>query len=314
MAMCRQRLAVGTVPKQPLEDGRTSCESSNGRGRKATVTCSRRVGRAAVVAPVGIRLIDSHNLPSMLVSLSTISQVLMNTDEFAVRAPLATTLPVIGTSARFPVRRIYCVGRNYVAHVREMGGNETRDFPLIFQKPADAVVQNAGVVPYPPMTDDFHFELELLVAMKSGGYDVSQESALSHVYGYGICLDMTRRRLRDTPAGPSLPWELKKSFDHSAPCGPIHPVERVGHPASGRIKLEVDGHAKQDSDLSLMIWRIPEIIATLSKYYAIEPGDLIMTGTPHGVGAVLPGNVLVGTIEGLGSLTVTIGETPKKRA
>jgi len=237
----------------------------------------------------------------------------MNTAEFAVPAPTSASLPVVGTSARFPVRRIYCVGRNYVAHVREMGGNESRDFPLIFQKPADALVQDGGVVPYPPMTDDFHFELELLVAMKSGGYDISRETALSHVYGYGICLDMTRRQLLQTPSGPGLPWELKKSFDHSAPCGPIHPVERVGHPDSGRIKLEVDGLARQDSDLSLMIWRTPEIIATLSKYFALEPGDLIMTGTPHGVGAVLPGNVLVGTIEGLGSLTVTIGDSPTKR-
>ncbi|WP_306222484.1 fumarylacetoacetate hydrolase family protein [Bosea beijingensis] len=236
----------------------------------------------------------------------------MRTAEFAVQAPSPTTLPVFGAFTRFPVRRIYCIGRNYVAHVREMGGNETRDFPLIFQKPADAVVQDAGVVPYPPMTDDFHFELELLVAMKSGGYDIRQESALSHVYGYGICLDMTRRRLLDTPAGPGLPWELKKSFDHSAPCGSIHPVEQVGHPASGRIRLEVDGRVKQDSDLSLMIWRTPEIIATLSKYYALEAGDLIMTGTPHGVGPALPGNVLVGTIEGLGSLTVTIGDKSNK--
>jgi fumarylpyruvate hydrolase len=228
--------------------------------------------------------------------------------DFAVPAPTPATLPVIGTSARFPVRRIYCVGRNYVAHVREMGGNETRDFPLIFQKPADAVVQDGGVVPYPPMTDDFHFELELMVAMKSGGYNLSQEEALSHVYGYGICLDMTRRQLLDTPAGSGLPWELKKSFDHSAPCGPIHPVERVGHPASGRIRLEVDGQARQDSDLSLMIWRTPEIIATLSRYFSLEPGDIIMTGTPDGVSAVVPGNVLVGTIDNLGSLTVTIGD------
>lgn len=236
----------------------------------------------------------------------------MNTVELAVKAPSPATLPIVGTSARFPVRRIYCIGRNYVAHVREMGGNETRDFPLIFQKPADSVVQDGGVVPYPPMTDDFHFELELMVAMKSGGYDIPQEAALSHVYGYGICLDMTRRRLLDTPAGPGLPWELKKSFDHSSPCGAIHPVERVGHPDSGRIKLEVDGQARQDSDLSLMIWRTPEIIATLSKYFSLEPGDLIMTGTPHGVGPVLPGNVLVGTIEGLSSLTVTIGDGAQK--
>lgn len=228
--------------------------------------------------------------------------------EFAVPAPAQSSLPIIGSSARFPVRRIYCVGRNYVAHVREMGGDETRDFPLIFQKPADSVVQDGGTVPYPPMTDDFHFELELMVAMKSGGYNIPQEEALSHVFGYGICLDMTRRRLLNTPDGPRIPWELKKSFDHSSPCGPVYPVEQVGHPSSGGIKLEVDGVARQDSVLSLMIWRTPEIIATLSRYYSLQPGDLIMTGTPHGVGAVLPGNILVGTIDGLGTLTVTIGE------
>jgi fumarylpyruvate hydrolase len=228
--------------------------------------------------------------------------------EFVVPAPVQSSLPVIGSLARFPVRRIYCVGRNYVAHVREMGGDETRDFPLIFQKPADSVVQDGGTVPYPPMTDDFHFELELMVAMKSGGYNISREAALSHVFGYGICLDMTRRRLVNTPDGPHIPWELKKSFDYSSPCGPVYPVETVGHPASGCIKLEVDGQARQNSVLSLMIWRTPEIIATLSKYYSLEPGDLIMTGTPHGVGAVLPGNILVGTIEGLGQLKVTIGK------
>ncbi|MEO3997922.1 fumarylacetoacetate hydrolase family protein [Mesorhizobium sp. CAU 1732] len=226
----------------------------------------------------------------------------------AVPAPIQKTLPIVGSDERFPVRRIYCVGRNYVAHVREMGGDETRDFPLIFQKPADSVVQDGDVVPYPPKTDNFHFELELMVVMKSGGYNIPEDEALSHVFGYGICLDMTRRTLLDTPDGPRLPWELKKSFDHSAPLGPIYPVEQVGHPSSGSIRLEVDGVAKQDSDLNLMIWRTPEIISTLSRYFSLEPGDVIMTGTPDGVGPVLPGNVLVGSIDTLGTLTVTIGE------
>lgn len=226
----------------------------------------------------------------------------------AVPAPVQQTLPIVGSDTRFPVRRIYCVGRNYVAHVREMGGDETRDFPLIFQKPADSVVQDGGTVPYPPRTDNFHYELELMVAMKSGGYNIAEDEALSHIFGYGICLDMTRRTLLETPDSPRLPWELKKSFDQSAPCGPIYPVERVGHPAEGRIRLEVDGAVRQDSDLGLMIWRTPEIIATLSRYFSLEPGDIIMTGTPDGVGPVVPGNVLVGTIDNLGSLTVTIGD------
>lgn len=228
--------------------------------------------------------------------------------ELAVSAPAPVSLPIVGSNSRFPVRRIYCIGRNYVAHVREMGGDETRDFPLVFQKPTDSVVHDGGTVPYPPLTDNFHYELELMVAMKSGGYNISESEALSHIYGYGICLDMTRRTLLETPDSPRLPWELKKSFDHSAPCGPIHLVEQVGHRDKGRIRLEVDGQARQDSDLGLMIWRTPEIIATLSRYFSLEPGDIIMTGTPDGVGPVFPGNVLVGTIEGLGSLTVTIGD------
>ncbi|WP_201836813.1 fumarylacetoacetate hydrolase family protein [Microvirga zambiensis] len=231
-----------------------------------------------------------------------------DSENLVVPAPVLPTLPIVGTDRRFPVRRIYCIGRNYVAHVREMGGDETRDFPLIFQKPLDAIVQDGGVVPYPPKTNNFHFELELMVAMKSGGYNIPEGDALSHVFGYGICLDMTRRTLLDTPDGPRIPWELKKAFDHSAPCGPIHPVEQVGHPTSGRIRLEVDGEARQDSDLSLLIWRVPEIIATLSNYYSLEPGDIIMTGTPDGVGPVMPGNVMVGSIDGLGTLTITVGE------
>jgi fumarylpyruvate hydrolase len=231
-----------------------------------------------------------------------------DSENLVIPAPVPPTLPIAGTDQRFPVRRIYCIGRNYVAHVREMGGDETRDFPLIFQKPLDAIVQDGGVVPYPPKTNNFHFELELMVAMKSGGYNIPESEALSHIYGYGICLDMTRRTLLDTPDGPRIPWELKKAFDHSAPCGPIHPVEQVGHPSSGRIRLEVDGEARQDSDLSLLIWRVPEIIATLSNYYSLEPGDIIMTGTPDGVGPVIPGNVMVGSIDGLGTLTITVGE------
>ena len=227
--------------------------------------------------------------------------------KLAVPAPVQPTLPIVGSSSRFPVRRIYCVGRNYVAHVREMGGDETRDFPLIFQKPTDSVVQDGATIPYPPMTDDYHFELELMAVMKSGGYNIPEEEALSHVFGYGICLDMTRRSLIDTPIGPRIPWELKKSFDQSAPCGPVYPVESVGHPSSGRIRLEVDGVARQDSDLNLMIWRTPEIISTLSKYFSLEAGDIIMTGTPSGVGAVVSGNVMVGSIENLGTLTINIG-------
>jgi fumarylpyruvate hydrolase len=233
--------------------------------------------------------------------------------EFVVEQPRTISLPVAGSDKRFPVRRIYCIGRNYVAHVREMGGDESRDPPIVFQKPSDSIVQDGSRVPYPPMTDNYHFELELLVAMKSGGYNIPVSEALEHIYGYGICLDMTRRSVIEAPESPRLPWEMKKSFDQSAPCSAIYPVEQVGHVAAGAIRLEVDGSARQNSDLSLMIWKTPEIISTLSRYFSLEPGDLIMTGTPDGVGPVLPGNVMVGSIEGLGSLTISVGEPLRKR-
>ncbi|MGR3632044.1 MAG: fumarylacetoacetate hydrolase family protein [Limimaricola soesokkakensis] len=232
----------------------------------------------------------------------------MSSKSFVVPAPAQVSLPVTGTDAQFPVRRIYCIGKNYVAHVREMGGDETRDFPIIFQKPVDSVIHAGGTVPYPPMTDDFHHEIELMVAMKSGGYNIPVEDALSHVYGYGVCIDMTRRQLVETPITANMPWELKKSFDHSAPCSAIHPVEMVGHPDKGAIQLSVDGELRQCSDLSLMIWRVPEIISTLSRYFSIEPGDIIMAGTPDGVGPVLPGNRLEGRIENLGALEILVGE------
>ena len=231
-----------------------------------------------------------------------------DSESYVVTAPKQASLPVVGSSSRFPVRRIYCVGKNYVAHVEEMGGDASRDFPIIFQKPTDSIVQNGATIPYPPLTDDFHFELELMVAIKSGGYNIPEEEALDHIFGYGICLDMTRRRLLNTPVGPNAPWELKKSFDQSSPCSEIYPVPKFGHFEKGNIKLTIDGVTKQDSDLSLMIWRTPEIVSTLSLYYSLEPGDIIMTGTPSGVGPVATGNKLEGHIDGLGSLTVTIGD------
>lgn len=233
---------------------------------------------------------------------------MQKSEPYVVAAPALVSLPVAGSDSRFPVRRIYCVGKNYVAHVEEMGGDASRDFPIIFQKPADSVVQNGSTIPYPPLTDDFHFELELMVAIKSGGYNIAAEDALSHIYGYGVCLDMTRRNLLNTPVGPNAPWELKKSFDQSAPCSEIHPVSEVGHIDKGNIKLTVDGVTKQDSDLNLMIWKTPEIIATLSRYYSLEPGDIVMTGTPSGVGPVVTGNKLEGKIDGLATLNVIIGD------
>ncbi len=230
----------------------------------------------------------------------------MDAGSCVIAPPARAFLPVAGTSQIFPVRRIYCVGRNYVAHVREMGGDESRDPPIFFQKPTDSIVQDGSSIPYPPMTGNYHYELELVVAIKKGGRDIPVTDALDHIYGYGIGLDMTRRDLQMDLGKSGLPWEAGKAFDESCPCSPLHPVEQVGHISEGSIRLTVDGETKQDSDLRLMIWKVPEIIANLSKYFMLQPGDIILTGTPAGVGPVVSGNELVGTIDRLGTLTVRI--------
>ncbi len=230
----------------------------------------------------------------------------MDAGSCVIAPPARAFLPVARTSQIFPVRRIYCVGRNYVAHVREMGGDESRDPPIFFQKPTDSIVQDGSSIPYPPMTGNYHYELELVVAVKKGGMDIPVDDALDHIYGYGIGLDMTRRDLQMDLGKSGLPWEAGKAFDNSCPCSILHSVEQVGHISEGSIRLTVDGETKQDSDLRLMIWKVPEIIANLSKYFMLQPGDIILTGTPAGVGPVLPGNELVGSIDRLGTLTVRI--------
>jgi fumarylpyruvate hydrolase len=222
---------------------------------------------------------------------------------FVFEAPEPVSIPVVDSSERFPVRRVYCVGRNYVAHVREMGGSEDRDPPIFFQKPVDSVVQGGAVVAYPTMTNDYHHEMEMFVALKSGGYNIPSAEALDHVYGYGVGFDMTRRDIQ----GSGRPWEIAKSFDQSCPVGPISTVESVGHISSGNIKLTVNGKATQESDLNLMIWTVPEIIANLSNFFELKAGDIILTGTPHGVGPVKTGDVLVGTIDKLAPLTIHVG-------
>jgi fumarylpyruvate hydrolase len=224
--------------------------------------------------------------------------------QFVVEAPVVPAIPVQGSEAAFPVRRVYCIGRNYVAHVREMGGDEERDPPLFFQKPADALVQDGGTVPYPTMTKDFHYEVELVLAMKGGGVNIPKEEALDHVFGYAVGIDMTRRDIQ----GGGRPWEIAKSFDHSFPCGPIVPVETVGHIQSGRIELTVNGETRQESDVDLLIWKIPEIIANLSTYFELKPGDVILTGTPHGVGPVRPGDRIEARVEKLPTLRVAVGQ------
>jgi len=221
---------------------------------------------------------------------------------FVIEPPPTASIGIVGGTGTFPVRRIYCVGRNYVAHVREMGGNEERDPPIFFQKPADAIIPDGGNVPYPSQTKDFHHEMEMVIALKSGGTDIPESQALGHIYGYGVGLDMTRRDIQ----GSGRPWEVAKSFDHSCPCGPLTPVEKCGHISSGEIKLTVNGETRQQSDIELLIWKVPEIIANLSTYFELKAGDIILTGTPHGVGPVGRGDVLVGTIAGLEPLTVRI--------
>lgn len=228
--------------------------------------------------------------------------------EYAVPPPPPATLAVAGSGARYPVRRIYCVGRNYVEHIREMMEADERDPPFFFQKPTDAIVEDGGVVAYPPRTTDFQYEVELVVAIGGRGRDISLDRALDLVFGYAVGLDMTRRDRQRESGTRGLPWEIGKSFDHSAPCGPVHPVAAVGHKLAGRITLAVNGETRQDSELDRMIWRVPEIIVNLSAQYALEPGDLIYTGTPAGVTPVRPGDVLVATVDGLTALTITIGE------
>ncbi|MBU2749634.1 fumarylacetoacetate hydrolase family protein [Acidithiobacillus thiooxidans] len=214
-------------------------------------------------------------------------------------------IDIVDSHRHFPVRRVYCVGRNYLAHIREMKEGDERDLPFFFQKPSDSVVTD-GCVPYPPLTDDFQFEFELVVAIGSAASNVSPDAALDHVFGYAAGLDMTRRDRQRECSKRGLPWEQGKSFDHSAPCGPIHPVAKVGHIRSGTLSLSVNGEMRQKSLIEKMIWNVHEIVSELSKQYRLQPGDLIFTGTPEGVGQVQRGDRLIGRIEGLFPLQVEI--------
>jgi fumarylpyruvate hydrolase len=218
-----------------------------------------------------------------------------------------TTLPIAGAQDRFPVRRIYCVGRNYVEHIREMKEGDERDPPFFFQKPTDAIVENGATIPYPSDTEDLQFEIELVVAIGRGGRNLAQTEALDCVFGYAVGIDLTRRDQQRDMRAKMLPWERGKAFDASAPCGPIHRASDIGHPSKGAITLHVDGAERQRGDLEQLIWNVPEIIANLSASYRLAPGDLIMTGTPAGVGPVQPGNTIHGRVEGVGDLTISIG-------
>ncbi|MBK6465976.1 MAG: fumarylacetoacetate hydrolase family protein [Rhodobacter sp.] len=225
---------------------------------------------------------------------------------FAFPPAAQAQLDIAGTDEKFPVRRIYCIGKNYVAHIIEMNADE-RDPPVIFMKPSDAIVTNGGEIPYPVFTTNFHYECELVVALKSGGYNIPEAEASSHIYGYAVGLDMTRRDHQANALAKGLPWEVTKGFDHSAPVGPITRASDCGILTSGHVKLAVNGQVKQDADISLMIWKVDEIIAKLSEQHRLMAGDIIMTGTPAGVGAVVTGDVLECSVDGLQPMQVRIG-------
>ena len=223
----------------------------------------------------------------------------------AVNAPDPAVLPVVDSQDVFPVHRIYCVGRNYAAHAVEMGHDPDREAPFFFQKNPDNLLLD-DIFTYPPLSDDVQHEIELVVGLKSGGSDIAPEGALDSVFGYAVGLDMTRRDLQGEMKRQGRPWEIGKAFEQSAPCSAIAPAQRIGHPQTGAIRLSKNGALSQSGDLSQMIWKVPEIISELSRYFLLCPGDLIFTGTPSGVGPVQRGDELRGEIEGVGNLSVRV--------
>jgi len=224
---------------------------------------------------------------------------------YVIDPPAVVAVPVAGGGS-FPVRRVFCVGRNYAEHAREMGGDPTREEPFFFTKPADALLINGADMPYPSKTADLHHEMELVIAIGTGGKDIPEAEALSHVYGYAAGLDMTRRDLQNTAKKTGRPWDMAKGFDLSGPIGEIVPASQAGHPAAGKIALTVNGTVRQSSDLAKQIWNVEETISYLSGLVELQPGDLIFTGTPEGVAAVGKGDVLEGEIAGVGTVRTRI--------
>jgi fumarylpyruvate hydrolase len=225
---------------------------------------------------------------------------------YVISAPAQPSLAVAGSQERFPIRRVFCVGRNYGAHAREMGSDPNREPPFFFTKPADAVVPAGGAVPYPPATQDLHHEVELVVALGAGGTDIDPRDAMSLVWGYGVGLDLTRRDLQAVAKDAGRPWDMAKGFDASAPCSPLIPAAKLGHPQDARIWLEVNGALRQEGNLNEMIWPIPDVIAHLSRLVTLAPGDLIYTGTPAGVAALKPGDRLRGGVDGVTEFALSI--------
>ena len=229
--------------------------------------------------------------------------------DLVIAPPPLHTLAVAGSAARFPVNRIFCVGRNYAAHAREMGKDPERESPFFFMKPASSIVDASAAevaIAYPAMTANFHYEIELVVAIGKGGANIAAADALEHVYGYAVGLDMTRRDVQQEAKDKSRPWEFSKAFLQSAPIGAVHPVAVIGHLQSAEISLTVNQQPRQRSDINMMIWSVAESIAYLSQYEALQEGDLIMTGTPEGVGAVSSGELMRGHIDGLSDIAVRV--------
>jgi fumarylpyruvate hydrolase len=227
-------------------------------------------------------------------------------DRYVIPPPAQPSIAVAGTGKQFPVRRIWCVGRNYLEHIREMGQDE-REPPFFFAKPADAIAPDGATIPYPPLTKDLHHEVELVVALKNGGRSIPVNRATDCIYGYGVGIDLTRRDLQIASRDLKRPWEIGKAFDASAPCGALKAASEIGHPTKGRIALKCNGKIRQDGDLEQLIWNVPEVINKLSEMVELAAGDIILTGTPSGVAATVPGDKLECEVAGVGTLTVTMG-------
>jgi len=238
----------------------------------------------------------------------------VSTQKYVIDPPAQAAIAVEGTDALFPVRRIWCVGRNYADHAREMGHDPSREPPFFFAKPSDAVIPNHATLAYPTQTKDLHHEIELVVCIGKGGRDIPVAKALDHVFGYAVGLDMTRRDLQTQAKNMQRPWEMGKSFDESCPVSAVQPVSKIGHPVKGAIWLKINGQTKQTGDLNQQIWPVDEAVAYLSTFVELAPGDIIMNGTPAGVGPCVVGDKLEGHIDGVGDLVVSYAAAVKQRA
>ncbi|MEM6760849.1 MAG: fumarylacetoacetate hydrolase family protein [Pseudomonadota bacterium] len=226
--------------------------------------------------------------------------------DYVLDPPPPPSAAVAGSGDRFAIRRVFCVGRNYAEHVREMGNDPDREAPFFFTKPGDAVVDTPCTLPYPTLTSNLHHEIELVLAIGTGGADLDPESALQHIWGAAVGIDLTRRDLQADAKKTGRPWDMSKGFDHSAPISPVMPVSQVPSLSQSRIWLSVNGTVRQDADIADMVWSVADLLAALSRAVTLAPGDLVMTGTPAGVGAVVPGDVITGGIDGIGTLEVAI--------